>query len=285
MVSTATLIRGRAAHNPVVDLRGVSLRLRPGTLTTVSGPPGSGTSTLIRLVLGLTGPLSASVWVGDQEVTPGADGTLRHHIGVVYPALSLVPSLNVRENITLAAAISGFDVDEEYLLKVAHALAVDSLLSEMPQALTTEQSQQVAFARAFLTRPALVVADRPGRNLNPVAEQSLLTRVGGAARTLNQTVLIATSAAVSVGLGIADREVVLTNGAIASDQGQVVTGEPSLATHPGTGLDEDDLPESLDDIAPPPRLSRGQARLVSKAQRILKELPGPITPEQDNPFL
>ncbi len=268
-----------------MDLRGVPLRLQPGMLTAVSGAPGSGKSALMRLVSGLAGPSAGELWVGDQNLTQANTATARHpNVGIVYPALSLVPSLDVLANITLSVAITGTDVDKGYLTAVVRSFALEDIQSSMPGELTAKQSQGVAFARAFLLRPTLVVANEPMRSLNPAEADSLLKRVGEAARALNQTVLIATSSRVPA--HTADREVTLAEGAITLDWDQSI-GKAAIVSAPAqtAEADNDDLPASLDDIAPPPRLSEKQARLVSKAERILEELPGPITLGYDDPFV
>lgn len=254
-------------HGPVEALSDVTLDVSPGGLTAVSGPPGAGKSTLLNLLSGMDQPTSGSVFLGGELASSGA--LQRGHVSRVYPALSLVPHLNVADNITLGCAILGVEVEGGYLDSVLDIFHLGELLERFPRELTPQQQQRVAFARAFLLRPELVVADEPQRPLDPDAGLRLLTQVGVAARTLGQTVIVSTQTPVVA--EVADRWILLAEGSVTADILSPLLGDMPVREH---------LPDSLDDIAPPPRLSVGQERLVSEARRILEDLPGPVQPDE-----
>lgn len=253
---------------PVQALSGVSLDVSPGALTAVSGPVGAGKSTLLNLLSGLDNPTSGTVSFGEEPV--GNDALRHGQVSRVYPALSLVSSLSVADNVMLGCEILGVEVERAYLDSVLDIFNLRALLNRFPEELTPAQQQRVAFARAFLVRPTLVVADEPQRALDPEAGLRLLALVGVAARRLGQAVVVSTQTPVVA--QVADRWILLADGGLTADILSPIRVDASTKEH---------LPDALDDIAPPPRLSVGQERLVSEARRILEDLPGPLQPEED----
>lgn len=268
MVSVSSLVQVYDSESgPVEALRGVSLDIIPGTLTAISGPVGAGKSTLLSLLSGQMLPTDGTVLVcsGNLEAAPLQQSPVR----LGYPALSLLPHLNVEDNVTLGCAIWGVEVEEGYLDAVLDAFNLTELLERFPVGLTPQQQQRIALARSFLAHPDLVVADEPELPLDHAAGLRLLSLLGDAARTLGQTVIVATQSPVVA--GIADRWILLKQGSVTADV---------LSPAPRPSSTKEHLPDSLDDIAPPPRLSEHQEQLVNEARRILEHLPGPIQHEE-----
>ena len=86
-------------------VRGVSLEVPAGQFTAIMGPSGSGKSTLMHLLAGLDRPTEGSVEIGGEDITRMSDKQLtllrRKHIGFVFQAFNLVPTLTAEENVTL----------------------------------------------------------------------------------------------------------------------------------------------------------------------------------------
>ena len=95
----------------VEAVRGVSLEVPSGQFTAIMGPSGSGKSTLMHLLAGLDRPTEGSVEIAGQDITKMSDKQLtllrRKHIGFVFQAFNLVPTLTAEENVTLPLAIAG----------------------------------------------------------------------------------------------------------------------------------------------------------------------------------
>ena len=91
-------------------LRGVSLQVPAGQYTAVMGPSGSGKSTLMHLLAGLDRPTEGRVHVGGADITEMGDNQLtklrREHVGFVFQAFNLLPTLSAEENIVLPARIA-----------------------------------------------------------------------------------------------------------------------------------------------------------------------------------
>ena len=96
-------------------MRGVSLEVPAGQFTAIMGPSGSGKSTLMHLLAGLDRPTEGSVEIGGEDITAMSDKKLtllrRKHIGFVFQAFNLVPTLTAEENVTLPLSIAGRKID------------------------------------------------------------------------------------------------------------------------------------------------------------------------------
>ena len=157
-------------------LHGIDLRIAPAEMVTISGPAGSGKTSLLNLVGMLEMATHGSVMVASllvSKLSEQARADLRNDlIGFVFQAPSLIPVLTARENVLLPMTLRGrLDRTE---LAAAHARA-DTLLHDMglsshafhyPSRLNASQCQRVAIARALIGRPRLVIADEPTSRLD-----------------------------------------------------------------------------------------------------------------------
>ena len=150
-------------HEPV--LRGISLAIAPGETIGLVGAPGSGKSSLIRVLLGLYPYQGGSVTLDGREIDGIDRKWLRRQIGVVLQEPFLY-SKSVAENLRVARADAPFD----HLVAAAKDAAVhdaiigfthgyDALVGERGVTLSGGQRQRVALARALLKDPPLLVLD------------------------------------------------------------------------------------------------------------------------------
>jgi ABC-type lipoprotein export system ATPase subunit len=177
---------------PVPVLAGVDLSVAAGEFVAVTGASGSGKSTLLH-VLGLLEPPDAgSVWYRDQRVSAlprRAQGAARgRHVGFVFQSFLLLSSLTALDNVLLAARYVG-GVDEARRRRARELLDAFGLgprAGHYPAQLSGGEQQRVAFCRAVLNDPPLLLADEPTGNLDDVNGAVILdalrarTREGGA---------------------------------------------------------------------------------------------------------
>jgi ABC-type lipoprotein export system ATPase subunit len=149
----------------VAAVRDVNCTLRSGMMVALTGPSGSGKSTLLHMLAGLDEPTSGTItWPGLGGSPFGRPGI----VGIVLQGPSLLPPLDVTENVALPLLLAGLG-EKEARQRAAAALAMvglDDLAARLPEELSGGQSQRVAVARALATRPRLILADEPTGQLD-----------------------------------------------------------------------------------------------------------------------
>ena len=211
----------------VEALRGVSLGLPEGEFTAVMGPSGSGKSTLMHCLAGLDSIDGGRVSIGGRDVSAMSDHerTLlrRDHVGFVFQAFNLIPTLTALENITLPLALAGRRADRAWLDQVVGITGLSDRLTHTPAELSGGQQQRVAVARALVTRPAIVFADEPTGNLDSRASGELLGFLRSTVTDLGQTIVMVTHDPGAA--AYADRVVFLADGRLVEE-----LREPSIGT-------------------------------------------------------
>ena len=176
----------RLAGQRVVAVDMVDCLIYAGQRIAMTGPSGSGKSTLLNLLAGLEDVSGGTItWPGLETARP-----LRpQQIGFVFQSPSLVPALNVLENVRLPLDISGLAasvaMDPGEALE---RLSLSDLKAKLPDQLSGGQMQRVALARAMVTRPKIIFADEPTGQLDHATGQSvmqaLLAALAGTATAL-----------------------------------------------------------------------------------------------------
>lgn len=173
-----------------VALHHSDVTIAAGDRIAVTGPSGSGKSTLLHLVAGLDRPTSGTIdW-------PGLDRPADHpgRVGVVFQAPSLLPALDVVENVELVALLAGAAPADarDRAWAALRALAMESLADQLPEELSGGQAQRVAIARVLAGRPALVLADEPTGQLDHDTAGHVLDVLEAAADASGAALLVAT---------------------------------------------------------------------------------------------
>ncbi|HYP49076.1 MAG TPA: ABC transporter ATP-binding protein [Thermoleophilaceae bacterium] len=206
-------------ESAVEAVRGVSLDVPAGVLTAVMGPSGSGKSTLMHMLAGLDRPDEGSIEIGGREITTMTDKKLtllrREHIGFVFQAFNLVPTLTAEENITLPLAIAGRRPDRGWVDSVIGAVGLGERRSHRPSELSGGQQQRVAVARAIVAEPTVLFADEPTGNLDSRSGAEVLDLIRTAVTDYGQTTVMVTHDPRAA--AVADRVVFLADGRIVSD--------------------------------------------------------------------
>lgn len=184
-------IEGKSRHR-VLDA--VSVSIMPGESVALRGRSGSGKSTLLNVISGIDQPDEGCIRVGGFELTAmnERDRTLfrRRHIGFVYQAFNLVPTLPVDENIRLVLELNDWDRADADLriAELLESVGLSERARSFPDLLSGGEQQRVALARALAHRPELILADEPTGNLDEKTAESVLQllreMVGGAGATL-----------------------------------------------------------------------------------------------------
>jgi putative ABC transport system ATP-binding protein len=196
-VAADNLTRRYGDGDSAVDaVRGVSLEVSAGQFTAIMGPSGSGKSTLMHLLAGLDRPSEGRVEIGGQDITTMGDKQLtllrRKHIGFVFQAFNLVPTLTAEENVTLPLSIAGRKIDRNWVDSVLARVGLDDRRSHRPAELSGGQQQRVAVARALVAEPTVLFADEPTGNLDSKSSAEVLELLHEAASAYGQTIVMVT---------------------------------------------------------------------------------------------
>ena len=181
-------------------LNNVSVDFAQGKFTAIMGPSGSGKSTLMQTIATLDTPdpnPATSIRIGGTELFGLKDNALtefrREHIGFIFQAFNLVPTLTAGQNIALPLGLAG----------------------KKPEQLSGGQQQRVAIVRALLARPEVVFADEPTGNLDSNSGAEVLRLLRAAATDHAQTILMVTHDANAA--SYADRVVFIKDGMVAGE--------------------------------------------------------------------
>ena len=177
-----TDIRVQHAEN-TQSLSFPDLSIHKGDKILLLGSSGCGKTTLLSVIAGLLPPATGHVTVNDTDfyaLTSKERDVLRGQIfGFVFQNLHLLPALTLRQNIMLAADMSGVSVPTERLEKLLSSLGLTDKANRKPSELSQGEQQRAALARAVLNSPALIIADEPTSALddkNADAVMDLLER-------------------------------------------------------------------------------------------------------------
>jgi putative ABC transport system ATP-binding protein len=200
-------------------LDGINATFAAGQFTAIMGPSGSGKSTMLHCLAGLDRLTSGQVLIGDVDLETLNDKQMtimrREHIGFVFQAFNLVPTLSAAENIVLPLTLGGHRPDWEWVGGLTKALGIENRLKHRPSELSGGQQQRVAMARALVTRPDLLFADEPTGNLDSKSATELLDQIRAAVTEYHQSVVMVTHDARSA--SFADRVLFLADGALVRE--------------------------------------------------------------------
>ena len=179
-------------------LRGVDLAIGRGEVVALVGPSGSGKTTLLQIAGLLDAPTSGRITINGQDASAAGD-TLRTrlrlaHLGFVYQFHHLLPEFSALENVMLPQMVAGKTRAEaqaraEFLLA---EIGLAARAQHRPAALSGGECQRVAICRAMANEPALLLADEPTGNLDPLTAEQVFQSLLLMSRQHGLAALIAT---------------------------------------------------------------------------------------------
>lgn len=157
----------------------ISFEVNRGEYIGIMGASGSGKTTLLNCISTIDRVTAGRILIKDNDITKMNDELSRfrrEELGFIFQNFNLLDTLNGRDNIALALAISGADPDriESMTGQVAEDLEIGSILDQFPYEMSGGQQQRVACARAIVTVPSLILADEPTGALDSKSAGMLL---------------------------------------------------------------------------------------------------------------
>jgi putative ABC transport system ATP-binding protein len=200
-------------------LRDVSLEAPAGQVTAIVGPAGAGKTSLLHLLAGLDRPASGSVTLDGRTLRGLDDIELtrlrRDRIGLLLPAASVLPTITVRENVTLPLLIARRPPAPEAVDALLDRVGLAHVADELPSRLTGAERQRVALARALIGGPSLLLADEPAGDMDPQQGAELLILLREVADEDGVTVVLFTRD-IDDAAGVADQIVMLDAGRVVA---------------------------------------------------------------------
>jgi len=161
-------------RGPLSVLSGVSLTLSPGEAAAITGPSGSGKSSLLYILGALEPPSSGTVTLGGRDpFALSAEGLAKFRnaeIGFVFQDHCLLPQCSVLENVLIPTLVGETgDDDLARARSLVEQVGLADRIDHRPGELSGGEKQRVAVARALVRQPKLVLCDEPTGNLDQVS--------------------------------------------------------------------------------------------------------------------
>lgn len=186
-----------SGKNAVHALKQANLRVEQGEFLAVVGTSGSGKSTFLNLIGGLDTPTSGSIVMRGRDIAglSRKEKTVfrRRSIGFVFQNYSLMPVLNVYDNVALTASLDrGAKISHAFMEELLRDLGLWEKRMKYPCELSGGQQQRAAIARALANAPAVILADEPTGNLDSKTAADVMALLKSSARRYSQTVIMVT---------------------------------------------------------------------------------------------
>lgn len=159
-------------------LKGVTYTFHSGRSYAVTGASGTGKSTLLHMLAGLSDPSEGAVFFDEHNILlfsePERDYFLNHTLGLLFQMPYLIKELTVLENVMVKGLISDADGCKEEAYMLLEQVGLADKAHELPSMLSGGQQQRVALARALFGKPSFLLADEPTGNLDAKSGQLII---------------------------------------------------------------------------------------------------------------
>lgn len=184
---------------PVTLVKGADVEIKAGEFVAITGPSGSGKSSLLYLLGLLDKPTSGKLFYEDEDISsysPSRLARLRlEHMGFVFQFHFLLPEFSALENVMIPmkklGTLSNADIEKEALARLAD-LGLADHAHKLPGQLSGGQRQRVAIARALANSPKLILADEPTGNLDTVSSRTVQDILQNLVRSKGCSVVVVT---------------------------------------------------------------------------------------------
>ena len=164
-------------RGPLHVLSDVSFELSPGDAAAITGPSGSGKSSLLYVLGGLEPPTAGTVTLDDSnpyELNAARLAAFRNrNVGFVFQDHCLLPQCTVLENVLVPTLVASDGGDIARARDLVARVGLSDRIDHRPAELSGGERQRVAIARALIRRPRLVLCDEPTGNLDHAAAANI----------------------------------------------------------------------------------------------------------------
>ncbi len=182
----------------VTALDGIDLDIATGELMMLVGPSGCGKTTLISVIAGILDQDEGSCEVFGKDLAAMSDrkklAFRANHIGFVFQAFNLLPSLTATENVSVPLLINGVKrvEAERRANSILEEVGLGDRTTSLPAQLSGGQQQRVAIARALIHDPGLIVCDEPTSALDHETGHTIMQLLKSTVLQANRALVIVT---------------------------------------------------------------------------------------------
>jgi ABC-type lipoprotein export system ATPase subunit len=200
MLSCGHVGKTYATERGEIDaVRDIDLDVPRGQFATIVGRSGSGKSSLLAMIGGLSRPTRGAVRVADTDIWSLADHSLAHFrnrkIGFVFQFASLLPTLRIIDNVALPALL-GRPRESQAAYRTAAELLGQLGLAEYidayPAEVSAGEQRRAVIARALVNAPSLLLADEPTSDLDEQTEIEIMAQLRDLNRERGMTFIMVT---------------------------------------------------------------------------------------------
>jgi len=206
-------------NNDIVALDNVNLNFKEGELIVLKGSSGSGKSTILSLIAGLTKPTNGEIIVDEKRISKLPDDFAalyrRENIGFIFQKYNLIPTLSVQDNILLPLVPTNPDENEakNKLDDVMKRFNIIHKKDITVKNLSGGEQQRVAIARAHINNPKIIIADEPTANLDEKLSLNFI-EILKELKASNKTIVVATHDPLFFELDFVTKIIEVNNGKI-----------------------------------------------------------------------
>jgi cell division transport system ATP-binding protein len=157
----------------------INFKIEKEEFVSFVGHSGAGKSTILKLIYAEEKPTSGEILFNGEDISKISPRQLPYHrrrIGTVFQDYKLLPKKTVYENVAFALEVSGYPTKEirQSVPQILDIVGLSNKMGSYPHEISGGEQQRAAIARALVHRPALIIADEPTGNLDPISAWGII---------------------------------------------------------------------------------------------------------------
>ena len=200
-----------ASYGVVPILHECSVKVEKGELAVIVGPNGAGKSTVMRVLLGMLEATSGSVTLDGKDISMlSTQDRISHGLAFVPQTKNVFPSMTVEENLQMGGFIRKDDISNTINEVYELFPILYEKRKQLAEQLSGGQRQQVAFGRAMMTKPSIMLLDEPTAGVSPIVMDEIFSNILDVKNAGMAVLMVEQNA--QQALNIADKGFVLVSG-------------------------------------------------------------------------
>ena len=211
----------RSGNREIKALETINFQIKKGEIVLLKGVSGSGKSTILSLIAGVTKPTSGDIVVNGKRVSKLQDrfsSKFRQEtIGFIFQKFNLIPNISTFDNIVVPIIPLNLDSREieKRVKKLLKEFNLEHRRDILVKNLSGGEQQRVAICRALINAPEIIIADEPTANLDRKLSLGFIEILKS---LKDKTVIIATHDPIFFNLDIINRVIEIENGKVKKDK-------------------------------------------------------------------